>query len=155
MPALTIRPATVADQPIIRRMISQANLNRMSLSWQHFLLAEEDGRTVGVGQVKRHWDGSRELASIAVVPARQGQGIGSAVVRELIAIHGHELLHLTCRRETQGFYERFGFSPVPRPEYPPYFARLLPAINAIVRLFGERIVLMRRNPPSQDALEPS
>jgi N-acetylglutamate synthase-like GNAT family acetyltransferase len=152
---LTIRPATAADHPTILRMISQANLNRMGLNWQHFLVAEEDGQTVGIGQVKRHWDGSRELASLAVLPARQGEGIGSALMRQLLDIHGHEVLHLTCRREMQGYYERFGFAPVPRPEYPPYFARLLPAINAIARLFRERIVLMRRNPPAGDALEPS
>ena len=125
-------------------MIREAGINPMNLRWPHFLVAEEGGRIVGVGQVKQHGDGSRELASLAVIPARQGGGIGSALLRELLARHGHELLHLTCRREMQGYYERFGFQRVPRSKYPPYFARFLPVFNAIGRLFGQQIVVMRR-----------
>jgi N-acetylglutamate synthase-like GNAT family acetyltransferase len=147
MGSLTIRPATVADQGTIRRMIREASLNPMNLRWPHFLIAEEDGRTVGIGQVKQHSDGSHELASLAVIPSRQGAGIGSALVRELLAGHGHQLLHLTCRSVMVGYYQRFGFERVPRAEYPRFFARFLPAFNAVGRLFGEQIVLMRRNPP--------
>jgi N-acetylglutamate synthase-like GNAT family acetyltransferase len=69
--ALTIRPATVEDQATISRLIKEANINRMSLKWPNFVVAEEDDAIVGVGQVKAHGDASRELASIAVVPARQ------------------------------------------------------------------------------------
>lgn len=125
-------------------MIRRAGINPMGLKWPRFLVAEEDGRPVGIGQVKVHRDGSHELASLAVVPERQGAGIGSALVRELIARHGDGPLHLTCRREMRGYYERFGFAGLHRSEYPPYFARMVPAFNAIGRLFGEHIVVMRR-----------
>ncbi len=142
MPA-TIRPATEADQPTIRRLIKEANLNRMSLEWPNFLMAEEDGEVVGLGQVKAHGDGTRELASIAVAPARQGQGIGSAIINALLQ-REHGVLHLTCRREMEGYYMRFGFRLLQPGAYPPYFRRLLPIINALGRLFGMRIVVMRR-----------
>jgi predicted N-acetyltransferase YhbS len=125
-------------------MIREAGLNPMSLRWPHFLVAEEEGRVVGIGQVKPHRDGSRELASLAVVPSRQGGGIGSALIRELLATHGEGVLHLTCRSAMRGYYERFGFRLVPRREYPPYFGRLLPMVNSIGRFFGEQILLMRR-----------
>ena len=151
MASPSIRDATAGDQATIRRMIREANLNPMNLRWQHFIVAEEDGRTVGIGQVKQHRDGSRELASLAVIPARQGRGIGSALVRELLARHGLGVLHLTCRRQMQAYYERFGFERVPRAEYPRYFARFLPVFNSIGRLFGEQIVLMRRNPTAREA----
>jgi ribosomal protein S18 acetylase RimI-like enzyme len=154
MGTLTIRPATAADQSMIRRMIREANINPMNLHWQRLLVAEEGLRTVGIGPVKQHGDGSRELASLAVAPSCRGAGIGSALVHELIARHGDDLLHLTCRREMQGYYERFGFQRVPRREYPRYFARFLPVFNSIARLFGEHIVLMRRNPAAADPLEP-
>src|ERR1700674_4669469 len=104
----TIRTATEADQPTIRRLIKQAKLNPMSLDWPNFVVAEEDGEIVGVGQVKAHGDGSRELASIVVVPARQGCGIGSKVIGTLLANNPGGTLHLTCRRELEGYYERFG-----------------------------------------------
>jgi amino-acid N-acetyltransferase len=141
---VSIRPATQADQPTIRRLIKDANLNRMSLDWLNFVVAEEDGAIVGVAQVKAHGDGSRELASIAVVPARQGQGIGRALIERLLAREPGAVLHLTCRRELVGYYERFGFRRLERAEYPPYFGRLVPLVNLVMRRFGGLIVVMRR-----------
>ena len=142
---LTIRPAIAADQPVITRLIREANLNRMSLKWPNFVLAEEDGTVVGLGQVKLHGDGSRELASIAVVPAQQGKGIGSAIIKTLLAREPGVVLHLTCRREMGGYYERFGFGRLATAEYPPYFKRLMPAANVFARMFGTQIIVMRRD----------
>jgi len=144
----TIRRATEADQPTIRRLIAQARINRMSLNWPNFVVAQDDesegGAIVGVGQVKPHSDGSRELASIAVIPARQGQGIGSAIIGTLLARELRAVLHLTCRRELQGYYERFGFRTLAPSEFPPYFRRIVPLVNVAVRLFGTQIIVMRR-----------
>ena len=117
----------------------------MSLNWPNFIMAEEDGDVVGVGQIKRHGDGSRELASIVVVPVRQGHGIGSAVIRTLLANNPGAVLHLTCRRELQGYYERFGFRRLNREDYPSYFARLIPLVNLIGRIARTQILVMRRD----------
>jgi amino-acid N-acetyltransferase len=140
---MTIRAATEADQLMIRRLIKEANLYRMSLDWPNFVVAEEDGAIVGLGQVKAHRDGSRELASIAVVPARQGCGIGSAVVRTLLA-QERGVLHLTCRRQMQGYYERFGFRRLMSSEFPPHFRRLVPIVNIFAPALGTEILVMRR-----------
>ena len=142
MPA-TIRPATQADQATIRRLIREANLNRMSLEWPNFVVAEQEGAVVGLGQVKAHRDGSRELASIAVLPAYRGSGIGSAVIRTLLA-RETGVLHLTCRRQMQGYYERFDFRRLQPSEFPPYFKRLIPIANTFARLWGTEILVMRR-----------
>lgn len=139
----TIRPATQADQATIRRLIKEANLNRMSLHWPNFVVAEEGGEIVGIGQVKTHGDGSRELASIAVIPARQSQGIGGAVIKALLA-REHGVVHLTCRRQLQGYYERFGFRRLDPAEFPLYFRRLIPIINAVARLVRTQVLVMRR-----------
>ena len=141
--ALTIRAATKADQPTISRMIKEANINRMSLKWPNFIVAEEEGAIVGVGQVKLHGDGSRELASIAVVPARQGQGIGSAIIKTLLAREAG-VLYLTCRSQMEHYYERFGFRAQVASQYPPYFKRMVPLVNSIGMLFRLRILVMRR-----------
>ena len=140
---VTIRPATKADQATIRRLIREANLNRMSLDWPNFVVAEQEGAVVGIGQVKPHKDGSRELASIAVVPAQQGSGIGSAVIRTLLAREAG-VLHLTCRRQMQGYYERFGFRRLEPSEFPPYYKRLIPIVNTFARLLKTEILVMRR-----------
>ncbi len=141
---MTIRPATAADEPTIRRLINAANLNRMSLHWPNFVVAEEGGAIVGVGQVKTHGDRSRELASIAVVPGRQGEGIGSAIIRTLLEREAGGVIYLTCREQLQGYYERFDFRLIEQAEYPPYFRRLIRIINLVAGMFGMRILVMRR-----------
>jgi N-acetylglutamate synthase-like GNAT family acetyltransferase len=141
---LIIRVATEADQPTIRSLINEAHLNPMSLDWPNFVVAVEEGAIVGVGQVKAHKDGSRELASIAVVPERQGQGIGRALIEMLLAREAGVAVHLTCRRELQGYYERFGFRRLEPGEYPPFFRRVVPLVNLFMRVFGTRILVMRR-----------
>jgi len=141
---VNIRPATEEDQPTVRRFVKEARLNPMSLNWPNFVVAEEDGAVVGVGQVKAHGDGSRELASIVVAPARRSQGIGSAVITALLASNPGAVLHLTCRRELQGYYERFGFRLLDPADYPPYFGRLIPLANQVARFIGTRILVMRR-----------
>jgi N-acetylglutamate synthase-like GNAT family acetyltransferase len=142
--ALTIRTAQEADQPTIHRLIKEASLNRMSLNWPNFVVAEEDGAIVGIGQVKTHGDGSRELASLAVIPDRQSSGIGSALIKTLL-VREPGVVYLTCRRQLQGYYERFGFRRLETSEFPPYFKRLIPVINVVGRLFRVQILVMRRD----------
>jgi N-acetylglutamate synthase-like GNAT family acetyltransferase len=145
---VTIRPATQADQETIRRLIKEARINRMSLKWPNFVVAEDGGAIVGIGQVKTHGDGSRELASIAVIPARQSQGIGGAIIKTLLA-RERGVVHLTCRSQLQGYYERFGFRRLDPAEFPRYFRRMIPIINRVARLFGTEILVMRREAAPQ------
>jgi len=140
---VTIRPAVETDQATIRHLIKDANLNRMSLYWPNFLVAEDGAEIVGIGQVKEHRDGSRELASIAVVPARQGQGIADEVIEALLA-REPGVLYLTCRSELENFYGRFGFTRIAPAEYPPYFRRIMALANLLMRVFGRQILVMRR-----------
>jgi len=140
---LTLRDATVKDQPTIRRIVRAANINPTGLDWPRFIVAEDSGAIVGVGQVKPHRDGTRELASIAVIPDRQGQGVGTAIIDELLR-REHGTVHLTCRSGLQGYYERFGFKRLDTRDFPPYFARRMPMINTFLRPFGIRIIVMQR-----------
>jgi N-acetylglutamate synthase-like GNAT family acetyltransferase len=142
---LAIRPATQADQETIRRLIKEAGINPMSLNWPHFIVAEDAGAIVAIGQVKTHGDGSRELASIAVVPARQSQAIGGAIIKALLD-REPGVVHLTCRSQLQGYYERFGFRRLDPAEFPRYFKRMVPVINMVARRFGIEILVMRRDP---------
>ena len=140
---LTLRDATIEDQPAIRQIVRAANINPTGLDWPRFIVAEDGGAIVGVGQVKPHRDGTRELASIAVLPARQGQGIGTAIIQDLVR-REKATLHLTCRSRLQGYYERFGFRRLESRDYPPYFARMLPILNTLGRFFRVQVIVMRR-----------
>ncbi|HEV2217084.1 MAG TPA: GNAT family N-acetyltransferase [Candidatus Dormibacteraeota bacterium] len=141
---VTLRDAKESDAATIRRIVRAANINPTGLDWPRFIVAEDGGAIVGVGQVKPHRDGTRELSSIAVVPARQGQGIGTTIINELLT-REHGTLHLTCRSRLQGYYEHFGFRRLEPRHYPPYFARVLPILNTVGRVMGFQIIVMRRD----------
>jgi N-acetylglutamate synthase-like GNAT family acetyltransferase len=133
-----IRPATAADRKTIRRIVRRAGIFPFGLEWHRFLVAEEGGRIVAVGQVKPHRDGSRELASIAVVPDRQGEGLGGRIVRELLA-REQGPLYLFCRGELEPFYAQFGFEPVGAGGLPPvmsFFYRVGTALARLASLLG-------------------
>jgi N-acetylglutamate synthase-like GNAT family acetyltransferase len=61
--SITIRAATQADQSTIVSMIREAKINPRNLHWEHFRIAEEDGKIIGIRQVKVHKEGTREVAS--------------------------------------------------------------------------------------------
>jgi N-acetylglutamate synthase-like GNAT family acetyltransferase len=156
---VVIRPATEADQAEIKRIVRSSNINPFSLRWPRFLVAEDQGRIVGVGQVKQHGDGSRELASIAGIPEYRHKGIATAVVNALLARESG-VLYLTCRRQMEPFYNRFGFVTAGREEVSPYFRRIAWATNPprfLARLFGfgEEGGLIMKRPASPAATAPS
>jgi N-acetylglutamate synthase-like GNAT family acetyltransferase len=135
---MRLRSATQADQPTIIRIVRDAQINPLDLDWRRFVVAEDDGRVVGVGQTKSHSDGSRELASIAVIPERRGQGIGGEIIRHLLAKENGDV-YLTCRSQLEAYYTRFGFRRIERDAMTPYFRRitrvaglLMPHVRIIV-----------------------
>jgi N-acetylglutamate synthase-like GNAT family acetyltransferase len=137
-----LRPATQADQSTIKRIIRDAGINPMSLDWQRFLIAEDNDAIIGIGQVKPHGDGSRELASLAVIPERRGQGIASEIIRVLLANENGDV-YLTCRAQLESFYNRFGFRKIGRAEMTPYFRRIHRIGNFFARLAGTQMLVMK------------
>jgi N-acetylglutamate synthase-like GNAT family acetyltransferase len=141
---MNLRPATQADQKTIERIIRAAGINPMALDWRRFLIAEDNGTIVGIGQVKQHGDGSRELASIAVIPERREQGIASTIIRALLEKEPGEV-YLLCRNELESFYARFGFRKIGRDEMTPYFRRITRVLDFLARWTGRRGIVMKRN----------
>ncbi len=138
-------PAAAADFPAIRKLIWQVRINPSGLNWRRFTLAvNEAGGLLGCGQIKPHGDGSRELASIAVIPSARGQGIARALITHLMQSEPPPLF-LTCQPPLQPLYTRFGFRTLALAEYPPYFRRLqrLVAVFNFFRRSHESFSLMR------------
>ena len=143
---LVIRAATADDQYAITAIVRAARLIRFGLDWPRFVVAVWGPDIVGVGQVKPHRDGTRELASIAVVPEWHGHGIGGMVVRSLLE-RETGTVHLMCLPQMEGYYARFGFRRLSRVELPPYFRRLARAADVIAWITGGRaaqLSVMRR-----------
>lgn len=110
---IVIRPATEADRWAILRLMRPRDYNRINLQPTCFLVAEDAGRVVGIGQIKRHRDGTPELASLVVTPERRGEGIGHALVRTLVARHQGPL-YLFCLATLESFYADLDFHRVAR-----------------------------------------
>jgi amino-acid N-acetyltransferase len=152
-----LRPAANTDFPAIRRLIHQVQINPTGLNWRRFLVAvDEQGQLVGCGQTKRHGDGSREMASIAVEPAWRGGGVARAIIERLLAENPIEV-YLTCRAELGSFYERFGFCAIRVGEMPAYFRRLYRLVNAVhtLRLLPGEMLVMRRSEPPDPQPQPA
>lgn len=145
--AIVLRSAAAEDQAAIVSLVRAAQINPMDLKWRHFVVAvdEASGSIVSIGQIKPHGDGSRELASIATVPAYQHQGIARRVIEHLLARNPGEL-YLTCLATMEGFYAPFGFRAVGQREMSPYFRRLTRVAGALMFLDKHRhLVVMRRS----------
>jgi N-acetylglutamate synthase-like GNAT family acetyltransferase len=145
---IILRPAVAADQKRIVAIIRAAQINPLDLKWQNFVVAVDDetGAIVGTGQIKSHRDGSRELASIAVVPAYQHRGIAHQIIRRLLERSAGDLF-LTCRSDMEKLYEEFGFRAIREDEMTPYFRRLKKVARAFELLSrqGSSLLVMRRD----------
>ena len=128
-----LRPAAAEEAALIHKIIRQAKINPTGLDWRRFILAvDAEGRVAGCGQLKPHGD-DVELASIAVLPEFQGQGIARLLIEHLIQAHPGDL-YLMCRPVLQSFYEKFGFQVVGENELPAYFRRIAAIFNRLRRI---------------------
>ncbi len=137
-----IRPATAADDATIRQMVRAAHLDPTSLKWEHFLVAEQDGKIIGIGQIKPY-PGCPELGSLVVLPEYRRQGIAAELIAALQARAGRPL-YLLCQHHMADYYARFGFR---RIHYwdAPRLLKLKLLIPTLFRVFGIRIVAMRQD----------
>lgn len=144
---IILRPAAAADQKGIVEIIHTVGINPMDLKWQHFTVAVDDatGAIVGTGQIKTHGDGSRELASIAVLPDYRHQRIAQRMMEHLLA-HSTGTLFLTCLSTMGSFYEPYGFRIISEDEMTPYFRRLKRITKTLMGLMrrGVTLLVMKR-----------
>jgi N-acetylglutamate synthase-like GNAT family acetyltransferase len=141
---IQIRPAKAAEQDTIRHIVRLVGLPPYSLKWQHFLVAEQDGQVIGVGQIRQH-GGYNELGSLAVLPEQRGQGVAAQLITGLEAKAGMPL-YLFCRDNLESYYERFGYRRIRFPEAPgPLKSIALLAFTVPRLLFGFRILIMRKD----------
>jgi len=139
-------PATAADQPVIKKLVRESNLNPLDLDWRHFTVAQSDaGEVVAIDQIKTHRDGMPELASVVVQPDHRGKGLARAIIERLLASHSGDL-YLMCASSLGPLYQKFGFRPIEEPEMPRYFRRIkkLAGLAEWLRRDGESLLIMKR-----------
>ncbi|MCC6904382.1 MAG: GNAT family N-acetyltransferase [Anaerolineae bacterium] len=142
---ISIRAATGADQPIISAMVSEARLDPTSLNWPQFMVAEQGGQVIGIGQIRPHRDGP-ELGSLVVLPEWRGQGIAARLIEALLA-RQPGVVYLECANHMAEYYTRFGFREISWRQAPLALRFKSGMANTIIRLRGirnHRVVVMRR-----------
>lgn len=130
---MVIRPATEADRGAILGLMRPRDYNRVNLRVECFLVATEADAVIGIGQIKRHRDGTAELASLVVAADRRGEGIGQALVRALVARHQGPL-YLFCLAALANFYAALGFQRVARRQLPLTLALIHGLGNTVGRI---------------------
>jgi GNAT superfamily N-acetyltransferase len=147
---LTLRPATKEDQPAINRLIREGRINPLGTPWSRFVVAVDDeGTSIGCGQVRAHGDGSRELASLAVNRSWRRQGVAAAIINHLKEKHGAPLW-LTCMDRLVPMYEKYDFeriniareTTIQVPAYYRRASRLFRLYQVITHAQGELAVMV-------------
>lgn len=145
MDTYEIRPALEAESAQIKDLIHEVGINPTGLEWKRFLVAVDgSGRVIGCGQIKPHGGDILELASIAVKPECQGQGIARKIIEKLLEQNPRPL-YLMCIEHNGPMYEKFGFRALRYDESPRYFQRMqkLFAVAKAVRRVNESLLVMK------------
>ena len=100
-----IRKAQKADLPDIIRLAKTCDLDYAGMEADAFLVAEEGGRILGMGGLKKHPE-CLELCALGVNKKWRGRGWGDRLVRALIREAPGELYLATIIPD---FFARFGF----------------------------------------------
>lgn len=116
---VVVRGARTSDVRAIRsfidayssdgRLLSKATVTLFE-DIQEFLVAEVDGEVVGCGALHVMWEDLAEVRTLAVDPARAGQGIGSALLVALLdRARGVGVKRVFCLTFAVPFFGRHGF----------------------------------------------
>ena len=140
-----LRPALESESAQIKKLINLVGINPTGLDWKRFIVAvNENGQVIGCGQIKPHGVDIRELASIAVMPEFQGNGIARAVIERLLSTVPRPV-YLMCISKMGGLYGKFGFKAISYEEMPRYFQRIAKLFHLadVVRHGGEELLVMK------------
>ena len=130
-PAKTSDIATIADLcgPLIQsRVLLGKEKVELYESVQEFLVAEDsDGRVIGCGALHVMWEDLGEVRTLAVSKSRQGQGVGRAILVNLLdRAKEIGLTRIFCLTFEVDFFSKLGFEPISEtPVEPEVYAELV------------------------------
>ena len=142
-----IRPARTSDVRTIRVLVDTYAVDRRLLSKatvalfegvQEFVVAEEaSGRLVGCGALHVMWEDLAEVRTIAVDPAVQRRGIGSAILTALLErARNLGISRVFCLTFETEFFARHGFEAIDEsPVAPDVYEQLLRSFDEGVAEF--------------------
>ena len=157
------RAATPGDQDTIAAMVKAENMNPLFLDPANFIIAQDDDNTVvGIGQI-RPLGKQYELASLVVAQEMRGNGIGTALVNELLerlqakslagkdpaVVNLPDVFLLTLKSSTP-FYARMGFLEIPVSMAPMGMQAEAAAGTIVAKMSGGELTCMRYKFPETE-----
>ena len=134
-PRTIVAPADAGDRPEIEALLAACGLPPDGLDDTELLVARLDGVLVGCAGLER-WGDVALLRSVAVAEPYRKTGLGSLLVRARLVDAPRPSYLLTLSAQT--YFERLGFTVVPRAELPAALARstqtALPACSTAVAM---------------------
>ncbi|KYH44371.1 GNAT family N-acetyltransferase [Branchiibius sp. NY16-3462-2] len=114
----TVRRAFGDEGAAVATMVREIRHGEFALPAYEFV-AEEDGQVIGhvclTGTTLHGADGSTQiitmLSPLSVEPGRQGGGIGSALVRQVLQTAADNAVPFVVLEGSPAYYRRFGFTP--------------------------------------------
>jgi len=149
MPSIHLRSASETDQETIKQMVREEQLDPTSLHWSHFVVAEQEGQIIGIGQI-RPYPKCRELGSLVVREEFREQGIGGMIINALLEKETGDV-YLECLSHNERYYGKFGFERIPWYRAPYPLKLKVGLMGRIARLVvGEPVIAMKRakDPPA-------
>ncbi|KAK9815533.1 hypothetical protein WJX72_005265 [[Myrmecia] bisecta] len=131
-------------------MVWREKMNPLGLHPERFLVAQDaNGAIKGFGQLEPKPSSTDaqflELRTLIVDHSCRGQGVGSAVLQQLVDRATNKDIYLTTLRQTRSFYEPAGFKEVPLKEAPRSMMFEVAAGTLVARLAaGDALIVMRR-----------
>jgi amino-acid N-acetyltransferase len=123
-----VRPAAEADVPAIVEVVSEnarlghllpRSAENIRSSLPNWLVAEVDGRVVGIGSLLAMSPALVEVRSLAVLPNYRRYGVGALIVRELIEqARERGIPTVFALTRAVSFFERLGFVITNRERFP-------------------------------------
>jgi amino-acid N-acetyltransferase len=123
-----IRPATERDVQAIADVVAAnarhgqllpRSVENIRASLRNWLLAEVDGRVIGIGSLLDMSPTLVEVRSLAVLPAYRSYGIGGRLVRDLVErARARGIPTVFALTRVVPFFERLGFVVTDRARFP-------------------------------------
>lgn len=138
--SLTVRAAQPGDVVQIDALLAAEDLDRSAFVLDDFaVVVDGSGQLAGCARLKQY-DDCVELSSVTVHLAYRGQGIGTAIIRDLLQRTRAKHIHLMCEPAEVAYFARFGFAVLPRHSMP---SSLAPKFAAYEMKVGTMVVMQR------------
>lgn len=125
---ITIRPAREEDVPAIVALVNDyarrgdllpRSLNSVYTTLDDWLVAAVDDEILGCVSLLRYGSGLYEVRSLAVHARAQGRGVGTRLMRALLAeARTRQIPTLFALTRVVAFFHRFGYVPTRKERFP-------------------------------------